>query len=130
MAKGFARSGFDIDLLDGEAREAAFRDVLLKRYVEHKADERCRETGNVFIEFRQKGRPSGLAVTEADYWAIEYAPDCRVVLPTAVLREVCQEIALSKGYVRGGDGDNYDGVLVPIERLVQVGRVQQRRGAA
>lgn len=129
MAKGQARSGWDIDLMDGEAREEAFRDVLLKRYVEHKADERCQTTGNVFIEFRQKGRPSGLATTEADYWAIEYAPDCRVVLPTGVLREVCAEVLGQRAYVRGGDGDNYEGVLVPIERLVQVGRVQRRSAA-
>lgn len=76
MAERLARSGFDIDLRDGEAREAALVHVFLRARVEHKADHRAKTTGNVFIEYRQPSGPSGISVTTADWDQREInAPD-------------------------------------------------------
>lgn len=119
MTQGLARSGFDKDLRDGEAREDAFVHVLLKDKVEHKSDERCKLTGNLFIEYKQKGRPSGIAVTQAHKWAFEFYPDCWLIVPTEIVKHLAR-IALAQGRtVKGGDGNNYEGVLLPIEWLVR-----------
>jgi hypothetical protein len=129
MAKGLARAGFDIDLRDGGLREAAFANVLFHAKVECKSDEKCRQTGNVFIEYLQHGRPSGIATTEADFWAIEFAPDCWLVLPTAHLKDIARDVARQKERrVKGGDGDNFEGVLVPLVELIAVGDWKVRRG--
>lgn len=123
MASGIARSGWDIDLRDGEAREDAFVHTFLKAKVEHKSDEKCRFTGNVFIEFRQKGRPSGIAVSTADYWAIEFNTNCWIVIPTDKLRHLARQYWKAGKVKNGGDGDNYEGILIPLTALIQVGNV-------
>lgn len=120
MADGLARSGFDIDLLEGKAREDAFAYVILKARIEHKCDEKCRVTGNIFIEYRQKGRPSGISVTTADWWAIEYDENCWILIPTKRLKALARRVAADvKRRVKGGDNNQYDGILIPIEWLVR-----------
>lgn len=120
MTDGIARSGFDIDLRHGQLREEAFGRLLGEATVEVKSDGACRRTGNLFIEYRQKGRPSGIAVTEADFWAFEYEDNHWLVLPTDHLREVARRIYRNEPWMRkrGGDYNNYEGVLVPIHRLL------------
>ncbi|HEX7021395.1 MAG TPA: hypothetical protein VF171_00960 [Trueperaceae bacterium] len=119
MADGIARAGWDIDLRHGEAREDAFVHVFLKDKVEHKSDEKCRKTGNLFIEFRQKGRPSGIATTEAHWWAFEYDRDCWLIIPTERLKALASRAYKDGRIARGGDYNNYEGVLVPIEWFVR-----------
>lgn len=119
MAKGLAREGFDRDLRHGEAREDAFVHVLLRSRVEIKSDGKCRETGNVFIEYQQKGRPSGIAVSTAGLWAIEVDDTVWVVLPTERIKALAR-LAVQQGRKKfGGDGDQYLGALVPVEWLVR-----------
>ncbi len=118
MAKGLARSGFDIDLRDGQAREDAFVHVFLKARVEHKSDEKCRYTGNLFVEYEQHGRPSGIAVTEADWWATEFDDDSWVIIPTERMKELARRAVQEGRAAAGGDDDNYKGALVPIEWVV------------
>ncbi len=47
-------------------------DFLTKDGIKHevKADLRGNETGNIYIEFQYKGRKSGIAKTESEYWWI------------------------------------------------------------
>lgn len=118
MSEGLAREGFDIDLRHGEAREDAFVHVFLKARVEHKSDDKCRKTGNLFVEFRQKGRPSGIQTTTADWWAFEYDRDCWLIVPTERLKAVARQAYKEGRIARGGDYNNYEGILVPIEWLV------------
>lgn len=120
MTKGLARAGFDIDLRDGQAREDALVHVFLNATVEHKRDYECRKTGNLFIEYRQKGRPSGIAITTARWWAFEYDEDCWLIVPTDRLRACARQAYKDRTKrVRGGDNNNYEGVLIPIEWLVR-----------
>src|SRR5262245_29737283 len=91
MTRGPAREGFDKDLLFGQAREDAFiRTVLGNAYLEHKADEKARETGNIFIEFESSAlsdgfgskTPTGVSVTTSSRWAQEFDDDCWILVPT------------------------------------------------
>ena len=120
MSDGIARSGFDIDLRHGKSREDAFAHVLQGATVEVKSDGACRRTGNLFVEYRQKGRPSGIAVTTADYWAFEYFDDCWLLIPTERLRAVARRVWRDHHgrRQRGGDFNRYEGVLVPIAWLL------------
>jgi len=118
MASGQARKGFDLDLMDGQAREDALARLLMKTRVEVKSDERCRETGHVFVEFSSRGKPSGISTTTADWWAIEFNKDCWLFLPTARLKEIAR-LAWQRGMkAKGGDQDTSEGVLVPLEWLI------------
>lgn len=123
MSDGLARQGFDIDLRDGEAHEDALVHTFLQDKVEVKADFKAARTGNVFIEYQQKGRPSGIAITEAHYWAIHVVGNGWAIIPTerlkALARAAYNDPALR---VKGGDHNLYDGVLIPIDWLLQTWR--------
>jgi hypothetical protein len=119
LSIGKAREGFDLDLKYGQSREEALSTLLRGgKTVEVKSDGKCRRTGNLFVEFRQKGRPSGLAVTTADYWAFEYDDDQWLIVPTAKLKAVAAVYYKQGKTALGGDGNKYEGVLVPIKALV------------
>jgi hypothetical protein len=115
MSDGIAREGFDMDLKHGEARETAFVKALTSCYVEHKCDQKVRRTGNVFVELRQKGRPSGINTTNSDYYAIEYADDAWIVVRTSLLKALARRCPVT----RGGDFNQYEGALVPITYLIR-----------
>ena len=118
-------SAFDKDLREGEAREDAFVHVLLRSRVEHKRDKRCTEwtggkspTRNVCIEFQQSDgregkKPSGIAVSTAEQWAIEFRADHWVLIPTERVRELARRAIAERRVKPTGDNGNVS-ALVPI----------------
>lgn len=115
---------FDIDLREGQAREDAFVHVFLRSKVEHKRDKKAARTGNVAIEIAQTLRngdtvDSGVMVTTAGYFAIEFAAECWVVLPTEYVRRLARLGAQQDRKLWCGDGNNHLNALIPIEWLVK-----------
>lgn len=114
----------------GEAKESAFVEAIRDAHVECKADQKSRVTGNVAIEIRQgspekgKGRPSGLSVTKARWWAIEYQDDCWLVVRTSLLKLVTRRVYDEAGSVMGGDGNRFELVLVPVLMLSRPVRIE------
>lgn len=115
---------FDIDLREGKAREDAFVHVLLRSQVEHKRDKKAARTGNVAVEIAQLcsdgvHRPSGIMSTTAQFWAVEFCPECWLLLPTEYVRSLAHR---AKGMNLDrwiGDGNNHLNVLIPIEWFVR-----------
>jgi hypothetical protein len=119
MSDGLAREGFDKDLAFGESRESAFVQAITRARVEVKSDQKARSTGNVFIEYRQKGRPSGIATSEAEWWAIEVDDDVFITVRRSKLKALARQAIATGKHTAGGDFDEYDGALVPVVWLVQ-----------
>lgn len=111
---------FDIDLMEGKERERAFAKVMLGSLVEHKRDHIAVESGNVAIEYEQKMRdgkivPSGIAITEADWWAVEFRPDCWTIAPTEYVKELARAAIKQGRHKWIGDGpNNHHNALVPF----------------
>ena len=62
-------SSFTHDLNFGESGEDWVNGIFAKgKKVEVKTDRMTHKTGNVFIEYESRGKPSGIATTDADYW--------------------------------------------------------------
>jgi hypothetical protein len=82
------------------------------------------KTGNIAIEFDWSGKPSGIAVTEAGFWAHELKRHGETLgyfmFPDERLKALCRE-AYRRGDYRTGVGD--DGlssvVLIRIRDLLQ-----------
>ena len=114
---------FDKDLREGHAREDAFVHVLLRSRVEHKRDRKAARTGNIAIEIAQTLQTgetvaSGVMVTTAERFAIEFFPECWILLPTEYVRSLAER-AMRKDRGRWiGDGENHLNALVPIEWFV------------
>lgn len=118
MAVQLAREGFDLDLRHGQAREQALVHELLGSRVEVKSDARCRHTGNLFVEYRHRGVPSGVSATIAQRWAFEYDDDCWLIVPTDRVRDLARRALAEDRRALGGDFDRSEGALVPVRWFV------------
>jgi len=120
---------FDIDLVKGQAAENTMANILLAEAggkVEVKSERlHWNTTGNVAIEYRYRGKPSGIATTEADFWALMFYADDEalvfsLVIAVGVLKTICRtyykDLARHKA---GGDDRQSMMLLIPIVDLVK-----------
>ena len=109
---------FRWDLKVGQLAEQLLADILSSKTVEVKRDFKASRTGKVFVEFFSRGKDSGIATTEADYWAFVVGEETIIIMPTDKLKIIVQEDIHKGKVVSGGDRNTSQGVLVKIERLV------------
>lgn len=117
--------GFDIDLLEGKAREDAFARVLLsgRELVEHKRDFKCMRTGNLALEYETSTLPkgegdryaSGIAVCEAHWFVLEYDHEKWLVWTLDEVKAIARRAIRSGLHKWVGDNDRFHNALVPIE---------------
>jgi hypothetical protein len=111
---------FDLSLSKAEVFEQEFAKIFAEKKIELKTElDWWQKTGNICIEYFDRGKPSGIATTEADYWAHELrAKDGTVaylLIPTARLKEMMD----NSGKVKKGIGDDrgVEAILIPIKNL-------------
>jgi hypothetical protein len=83
-------------------------------------------TGNAVFEFTSRGKPSGIAVTQADYWVHNFHLNGRSLMsyvwPVQDLKDFLRTCYRVKGYAgsritNGGDDHTSELVIVPISSL-------------
>jgi len=120
-------NNFKYDLEFGQIRENRIADLLLNERIEVKTERGTwSRTGNIAIEFECRGKPSGIATTQASYWfhilEIDGVDYCSLLFKTDVLKKA---IKSTKNYriVNGGDDNLSRMVLVPIKELFELSTV-------
>ena len=114
---------FDIDLQYGQVFERKVADMFQNSKIEVKTErDKWRSTGNIVIEFESRGKPSGIATTEAEFWFHNLALDGELIMtlvfPVAVLKRY---IADNKPrIVRGGDDNTSKLYLINLADLVTI----------
>lgn len=112
---------FDINLREGQVAENLVRDLLGGKLgtIEVKRDFRADRTGNVSVEYMSRGKLSGIAATEADWWATVLDGGVIVLMPTARMKEITREWGKDRRRrVSGGDDQTSRLVRVPAAALV------------
>jgi hypothetical protein len=122
-------SDFKYDLELGQLGEGWIGKMLSSKTMEVKFDFACYRTGNFFIEYESRGKPSGIATTKADYWmliastekGLELKNQLRdiekddtmfcIMLSTDSLKELCRKKYFRKN-VKGGDDNTSLGILI------------------
>lgn len=112
-------SDFRWDLKVGQLHEKWLGELLENVPIEVKRDFRASQTGNVFVEFFSRGKPSGIATSEALYWAFILGEQTVVLLPTDKLKTLARQAHKNGHIVNGGDANTSRGVLISVERLVR-----------
>lgn len=114
---------FDIDLKYGQVFEQKVADMLQHSKIEVKTERdmwKC--TGNIAIEFMSRGKPSGIATTEAEYWFHNLAIDKDIVMtlvfPTKILRNYIAQT--TPRIVSGGDNNTSRMYLLNLQDLVKM----------
>lgn len=118
-------SDFKFDLELGQKMEHGLADILANKRIEAKSDYIAHRTGNIAIEYECRGKPSGIAVTEADYYA--YIIPCAPLKNIILLMEVGNLKNISRLYYAQnkiksmGDSNLSKSVLIPIQDLFVYG---------
>ena len=113
---------FDKDLAWGEIYEGTLRDVLRSKggLIEVKTERDIwKNTGNIWIEFSSRGKPSGISITKANWWVHWLTVDDKVIgghiFPIEYIKEKSREYYKKGKVVPGGDDNTSMGILVPIK---------------
>jgi hypothetical protein len=119
---------FDIQLAAALVAERRLADIFVGaklEKIELKTETwQWEQTGNIAIEFRCDGRPSGISTTEADIWVHELRRDDATLLylmiPIARLKDLCRA-AIKAGRWRSNAGDDgrFDVVILPLRELLK-----------
>ena len=115
------RKKFDIDLQYGVVREDKIADMLQNKKIEVKSErDLWQKTGNICIEYKSYGKPSGIDATESDYWfhnlCIGDDEYCTLVFNTATLKKIVKRLDSFKT-VSGGDNRASQMYLLNLQKL-------------
>ena len=115
-------SDFKYDLEFGVLEgETWFDEIVSNRKFEVKTDRLSAKTGNIYIEYKSRGKPSGIKTTQADYWVYKVTETKAIVIKTDELKAIVRQLIIDKKAiqnVRGGDNNTSLGVLVKIKDLL------------
>jgi len=110
---------FNGDLMFGKQGESELEKILGS--VEVKSDRQVGITGNVWVEFESYGHPSGIATSNAKYWAFVFADDYydnRVVILIETKRLRLHMQLWATSISSGGDNNSSKGYIIPRARLL------------
>tara|TARA_R110001606_G_scaffold47617_2_gene121329 strand:- start:838 stop:1209 length:372 start_codon:yes stop_codon:yes gene_type:complete len=112
-------SNFRYDLKVGQVAEKQVADLLQDKKIEVKRDLKAKTTGNLYIEYESRGKPSGISRSEADYWCFAFE-NLFIFIETTKLKEMIEPMKGSSMDKRGGDKNSSKGILLPLERLTEL----------
>tara|TARA_R100001460_G_scaffold101252_1_gene145110 strand:- start:139 stop:498 length:360 start_codon:yes stop_codon:yes gene_type:complete len=114
-------NNFEYDLKFGQMKEKELADILENQKIEVKTDCKWKKTGNLAIEYKSRGKPSGISTTKAEYWA--FILDSNGYAEGILIVPIAKLLIISKYHYQLGNiingGENSDMVLVPIADLVK-----------
>jgi len=113
-------SDFEYDLSVGKIGEKILGSILDDSTIEVKTDFEYHKTGNFYIEYQSRGKPSGISTTKAKYWALissrsrdlnQDSVSFFLIIETEKLKRLCKKHYYRKN-VLGGDSDTSVGLLI------------------
>ena len=110
-------SDFRYDLKVGQVAEQALAAIFEGKKVEVKRDRKARLTGNIFVEYESRGKPSGISTSEADYWCF-VVEETFILLTTQRLKKIVEPLKGTDKERRGGDNNTSVGVLLRIADII------------
>jgi hypothetical protein len=119
---------FDLQLSQALVAERRLADIFAEGRIEKielKTETwQWEQTGNICIEFRCDGRPSGISTTEADYWVHELRRDdatlVYLMFPVPRLKELArQAIRAGRSRSGAGDGGRFEVALIRLSEILK-----------
>lgn len=108
---------FRYDLKVGQVAEKELASILSGKKIEVKNDLQAHKTGNIFLEYESRNKPSGIATSQADFYCIKIK-ETLILIPTLKLKELCRKHIGTTRDIKGGDSNTSKGVLLPINELL------------
>jgi len=105
---------FRYDLKIGQKFETKLYELLGKT-IEVKRDFKCLETGNIFVEYESRNKPSGIATSISDYYCYWLSEYHFIMIEKEELKKLCRKYIGTKRDVLGGDMNTSKGILLPLK---------------
>jgi hypothetical protein len=114
---------FKYDLKVGQIGEQLLNDIFTLKTIEVKRDSWIYKSGNIAIEYESRNKPSGIAKSEADYWAIIFSGDYKdeiiLIIKENRLKDICRTY-YKKGNIKSmGDNNTSKAILIPITEILK-----------
>lgn len=110
---------FRYDLKVGQVAETLLADLLENKKIEVKRDLIALETGNIYIEYESRGKRSGIAKSEADYYCYFISDSRMFLITTEDLKALCRKYIGTNRDRKGGDSNTSKGILLPVTDLIK-----------
>ena len=107
---------FKYDLKVGQVKEKELGTIFENAKIEVKYDLQALTTGNVFVEYESRNKPSGLSTSQSDYYCFVFG-DTWHLIKTDLLKSRCRKYLNTKRDIKGGDMNTSKGILLPINQL-------------
>lgn len=113
---------FKFDLSRGKIGEEHLAKILEGKTLEVKTDSWIARTHNIAVEYQSRGKPSGIATTEADYWAFVfdggYNKEVILIMDTERLKKIARDYYTRGSIKEMGDNNTSIAVLIPLCELI------------
>jgi hypothetical protein len=110
---------FKYDLEVGNLAEKEIGELLQSGHkIEVKKDLQAHSTGNVFVEYKSRNKPSGIATSLAEWYAFYLEPQI-VFIKTEALKIKCRKYLGKRRDIAGGDSNTSKGILLPLKELIE-----------
>ena len=110
-------SDFKYDLKIGQVAEKRLGVIFSEKKIEVKTDLKAYKTGNVYIEYFSRGKPSGISTSESDYYCFVLG-SVMILIESKGLKEKCRKYLNTSRDKKGGDNDTSKGILLPVVELI------------
>lgn len=110
-------STFTHDLEVGQVYEKQLAEIFTGSTIEVKRDFKAMTTGNIFVEYESRQKPSGIATSEAEYYCWFLDDDRALLIKSDKLKDLCRPYLKTDRDVVGGDSNTSKGILLPLEKL-------------
>jgi hypothetical protein len=110
-------SDFKYDLKVGQVAEKELASVFQDKKIEVKTDLQAHKTGNVYVEYFSRGKPSGISTSESDFYCFALG-SVFVLIESKELKEKCRKYLNTSRDKKGGDNNTSKGILLPVVELI------------
>lgn len=115
---------FKYDLQIGQLGEQKLHDILSLKTIEVKRDSWIYKSGNIAIEYESRNKPSGIATSQAEYWAIIFSGDYKdeviLLIKQERLKQICRHYYLKGNTKPMGDNNTSKAILIPITEILKL----------
>lgn len=113
---------FSHDLKFGKLGEGLIADIFSNKKLEVKRDNFICKTGNIAVEFESRGKPSGIATSQADYWVFILSGDLNdtiiLIFEINKLKEIARDFYLKGKIKLMGDDNTSKAILIPFKNII------------
>lgn len=109
---------FKYDLQVGQVKEKELGVIFQDAKIEVKYDLQALTTGNVFVEYESRNKPSGISISQSEFYAFILSNETILLIETKSLKKLCRKYFGTNRDIKGGDNNTSKGIILPLKDII------------